>query len=391
MKETLLKGQKKTLHCVDQEDPDGLMKKIEFYIHAGTGKTGTSAIQGFFNANRSKLIKYHACLYPDFETNTFSGPQSGSKGQHNHCPVFRKENRDTCEERLREFIFWVKRTNFKKVIISCEFLMEQPELVQILSRVFQGEAEIHCVIIVYLRRQDNRYESGWKQSGIKKFRNIQEYIEHKELFWDNHLDIWADAFGLDNIVVHPYEKQQLKEGLIYDFLRIIGIDPLSEIWNEPGKNNLNINRGFTRDIMEIMYLNRDFYKKNKGNTVSDFFEQYLPDCYKKAPFELYSFLSPNERINILKRYSDMNEYIARKYLRRSNGVMFIDPWPQPDEPWVAYEGLTVEKVIPIFIQIMYNMDKRYNILERSVPEKSIKRAVQNYINGIITRVKSLNI
>jgi hypothetical protein len=367
------------------------MVKTEVYIHIGTGKTGTSVIQAFFNANRDKLIKNHVCLYPDFSSNTFTGSSSGGKGQHNHCSVFRIENRDTCEKRMMEFFTWIKRTNFRKVVISCEFLMRDFELVQMFSSVFKREANIRFVIIAYIRRQDFYYESAWKQWGVKRYENIQEYIEHSERSWDKNLDMWANAFGLENIVVHPYEKQQLKKGLVHDFLRIIGIDPLSEIWNEPEKNNLNINPGFSRDIIEIMHLNRDFYKKNKGNEMNDFFERYLPDCYKKAPFELYSILSPNERINILKRYSGMNEYIARKYLRRSDGVMFYDPWPQPDEPWELYEGITAEKIVPIFIQIMYNMDKDYNSPKNSVPEKSIKHTVQTYIARIKLLVKSLNI
>jgi hypothetical protein len=383
------RGQGKT--CVSGiVKKDGIMEKTEIYIHIGTGKTGTSAIQAFLNANRDKLIKNHDCLYPDFRSNTFTRLLSGSQGQHNHCPVFRKENWDTCEERMRDLLSWIKRTHFKKIVISCEFLMRNPEFVHLFSRVFQGDAGIRCVIIAYIRRQDFYYESAWKQWLHVRYENIQEYVERHTLYWDLYLDMWADAFGVENIVVHPYEKQQLPEGLTNDFLRIIGINPLSEIWNEPEKNNLNTNRGFTRDIIELMQLNRDFNKNKKDNRLNIFFDRYLPDCYRKEPFKSYSLLSPDQRIQLMKRYSGMNEYIARKYLKRSDGVLFYDPWPDLDEPWEAYGGLTIEKIVPIFIQIMYNMNKEYNFKKNSLKEKGIRHIVQNYITRIKFLIKSLN-
>ena len=37
---------------------------MDFFIHIGTGKTGTSAIQDFLDDHRADLIETFSCLYP---------------------------------------------------------------------------------------------------------------------------------------------------------------------------------------------------------------------------------------------------------------------------------------------------------------------------------------
>jgi hypothetical protein len=55
------------------------------YFHIGQLKTGTSAIQSFFNYNREKLSKDYKLLYPNFEDSNFD------KGiYHNHGDFLHK-------------------------------------------------------------------------------------------------------------------------------------------------------------------------------------------------------------------------------------------------------------------------------------------------------------
>ena len=82
----------------------------------------------------------------------------------------------------------------------------------------------------------------------------------------------------------------------------------------------------------------------------------------KAPFEEYSLFSPQERLEIINRYLPQYEIIAKKYLKRTDGKLFYEPLPDPGEPWKSYEGLTVEKIVPVYLQMMYTM-------ERTLPEK----------------------
>jgi hypothetical protein len=368
------------------------MEGIEVFLHIGSPKTGTSAIQAFFNANRKKLVTDHSCLYPNF-----NAPSFDTGMQHNHCLYLRSANPETITETIGNLIDVCRREKIHKLVISCEFLFHRTEYVKILSQALPGDGDIQCKVIAYLRREDHFIESSWKQWGIKKHRNIYDYISNVELKmeWDKLLDLWAQEFGVENVIVRVYEKQQLGKGLIDDFFRVIGIDYSSDTWNEPPKNNLNANFGFNRDILQIFHLNSDMFRDGDDNRLFNFFDQYLPDSFKKSPFEKYGLLSPKDRIGILTGFSAMNEYIARKYLKREEGNLFFEPLPEPDETWEPYEGLTVEKIVPVFTQVIFNMDCQIQKMDdqiqkmddriQKLEDRTLKRRMIKIIKKIGTK------
>jgi hypothetical protein len=360
------------------------MKGIEVFVHIGSPKTGTSAIQAFFNANRKKLVTDHACLYPNF-----NAPAFDTGLQHNHCLYLRSTNPKTIVKTIGNLIDICRRKKIHKLVISCEFLFHRTEYANILSQAFIQDTDIQCKVIVYLRREDHFLESSWKQWGLKTDPDIHHYIRNRNLIWDNYLDLWALEFGVENVIVRVYEKEQLGKGLIHDFFRLIGIDYSSDTWNEPLKNNLNTNFGFDRDILEIFHLSRDMFRDMDDNRLFNFFDEYLPESFKKVPFEKYGLLSPGDRAEILTEYSSMNEYIARKYLKRED--LFLEPLPETDEPWEPYEGLTVEKIVPVYTQVMYNMDKKNNLRKNSqkkrsagYPDQTCARRIKKWIRSIFS-------
>lgn len=330
--------------------------KQTVYIHIGSGKTGTSAIQAFLNFNREKLAKDYSCLYPNFNSLFFKKGQS----QHNHCHSFTMKDSSAIHNSLKSLINYSSKKGIAKIVISCEGYLAKPEIGVRMHHTLNQFNAVNCRIIAYLRRQDHWYESAWKQWGIKmkEYTNIKEFYQGKRIIWLDNLHQWSELFGKENIIIHPYEKMQLPDGLIPDFLRIIDIDYSADDWVEPPKTNRNENIGFSRDVVEILRLNRGMIINRHDNRLFDFFSEYLGDESKKAPYQSYSFLNPKQRLEILQMYEDMNRTIAREFLGRSDGKLFYEPWPDPDEPWEPCE-LTVEKIVPIFTQILFNMDIQY--------------------------------
>jgi len=331
------------------------MKK-ELYIHIGVQKTGTSAIQSFMISNREKLAQDYSCLYPDFQSPSFNGGTT-----LNHGPFFRNNNSDTILDSLHEMISYSNKKNIKKIILSWEVLYTNPQWAEIINEAVKDQRDIRCVVIAYVRRQDHWLESAWKQMGLKdkNFDSIHDYVYKYHIMWLDYFDKWADIFGKNNFIVHAYENEQLPDGLISDFFKILNIDIKDSNWVQPSSHNKNDNFGFHRDVIEILQLNRDFYKDNADNRLFNFFSEYLNDNYKKKPFEKYSLLSPQQRIELLEKYEPMNKIIAQKYMGKADGKVFYEPMPDPNEPWEPYEGLTVEKIVPIFTQVLFNMDTKY--------------------------------
>lgn len=360
---------------------------ITVYLHSGTGKTGSSAIQAFLNYNRENLLLHNSCLYPDFHSKTID---KGSNC-HNHCKsISKQEEKITIISDIHKAVDFCKKNGISTIVISCEGLFACPDIGESILRNFHSDPGLSFRIIVFFRRQDHFLESGWKQWGSKDFRfaSISEYCEHQKIRWLDNLREYDSIFGKENIIIHPYEREQLPDGLICEFLKMIGIRHSEHTWNEPPESNVNTNYGFNQDIIEILKLNRSFYKNVHDNTLLDFFYSTLPDTYQKKPYECYDLLSPKERIKILEKYDTMNQTIAREYLGRENGKLFFESLPDPDEPWEPYEGLTVEKIVPIFTTMLYNVDRRHNTRIAAIRKKKGGTSLRTFAARIKNRLLS---
>ena len=183
------------------------------YIHVGTPKTGTSAIQVFCSKNR-KLLKEKGVCYPNLGFD-FPGISSNRNG---HCEVA-----DQALEKLTGML-----DNFPVFVLSDEHIWNNKDITT--ERLLHykeklAEAGADMKIIVYLRRQDLLIQSYWAQQGKECMNtSFSDYIVSKKakyfkLDYDKRLEEMAAAVGRENIIVRVYEKQQYYGGnIISDFL-----------------------------------------------------------------------------------------------------------------------------------------------------------------------------
>jgi len=327
-------------------------QEVTLYIHIGMGKTGTSSIQNFLAGNHKVLWNLCSCLYPNMVMSDFL---NGSF--INHQKLFLADDIKSRKEKILTAVDFCRKHSRNKIIFSAEALFEDndgPALAKELSEI----PGVNLKIIVYIRRQDQWLESAWKEWGYKsnKYRDISHYIQQRDCNWLKALRRWEGAVGRARIIVRCYEKAQMPDGLIPDFFQTVGIDYNANKWR-PQKD---LFKGFKGDVMEVIFLNKRFCTGDSDTRLQGFFERNLDESFQKESFKSYSFLSPTEKISVLTRYESANQTIAREFLGRDDGVLFYEPWPEPNEPWEPYGGLTVEKVIPIFTQALCNMDDFYN-------------------------------
>lgn len=252
------------------------------------------------------------------------------------------------------------------------------------------ELDVNVKIICYVRRQDHHLESAWKQLG-HRLCSASEMVHHKSGWgrwrwtnWYERIAPWTDYFGKENIIIRPYEKEQLPKGIFSDFLDILNIDWKGEIKLE---READMNSGFSRDVMEVLSLNKDFYKIYPDQRLYNMFSQLLKSEYGKEPFESYNLLSPSQRIELLKEYEPSNQKLAREYLNREDGRLFYEPWPKEDDPWVPYEGLSIEKLVPIMTKMIYELYSRQQALEsRMRKQASTNSSFENPLYVMIRRL-----
>jgi hypothetical protein len=322
------------------------------YFHIGAPKTGTTAIESFFTLNRNLLTKL-GYLYPGTELDHHQIAQEMYDAIRSQSSINSNSN---CIKVLQE----IQNTDAHTIIISSDWFYSMGGALQLQQTIEQTLADSIAVkIIFYGRRQDYAYQSAYQQRlkpstrkpekvSISESLQDKKYLREFDYFYK--LDEWKKAFGKDAIIVRVYEKNQFyNNDLIQDFLHIIGLE-LTDNFQLPTEEQSNISMG--PDSMEFMRLiNLNTENKN----LQKYWLKSIMDIDRKNERTPFNLLSPHERLEIIQSFNESNQRVAREYLGREEGKLFYEALPDPDEPWEPYEGLTVEKVVPIFAQIIYNM------------------------------------
>jgi hypothetical protein len=189
----------------------GRSKKI--YIHIGTPKTGTSALQYFLLMNQSALEKRNV-LYPDhsLDNNLISSGQN----------ILVTTNRES-EEKKKLLIDLVSSSK-KDVLLSSEYFMFH---IEVIKELFPS-----ATIILYLRRADLYTLSAYGQ--LVKRSNRTEKLDTDSIFdiystIVSHMEEVFKLFDKEQIIMRPYEEVQFYGGSIYsDLLNVIGIKEIDE-------------------------------------------------------------------------------------------------------------------------------------------------------------------
>jgi hypothetical protein len=323
------------------------------YIHIGTHKTGTTAIQLFLSANRD-VLKTGGFLYPGA---TQACHELGLEIKERAFSEILADPASNLNRYLKE----INQSPLEKIVLSSEtFGHLTRDQISTMKKIIPARYTVK--IIVYLRRQDERLESGYNQM-VRQPENrlkttISGLIEQGELdrvLFDYYAFLlpWRDVFGQENIIVRCYEKEQLPEGICSDFCTCIGISADTEYRITRGR----VNESFHWDLIEWVRLCNIHCADDKN------FQQFLVNRLKEinsayAAGAQRHLLSPQQRNDIITRFGESNAKVAREYLNRPDGRLFYAPLPDPDEPWTVYEGLTAKKLAPLFFLFFYTMERR---------------------------------
>lgn len=240
-------------------------------LHIGTTKTGSKSIQTFLSSNRAVLAK-QGILFPKTMglVNQISAAiYSGGDAQN---PDLARQLGITNPEEYAKFAAGlpvalgaeIAEHQPQHVIISNEHMHSRlrsdynfKRLKQLLKLAgADGEVEV----VVYLRPQVEHvislYSTGLRH-GVKETpeKFIEGWIAKPESHYFNFkvlLDMWANAFGKDNLRVRSFQAvKQAENGVVGDFVKVIGFDPVQADVRFPHVANMSMGARAARIMQTI--------------------------------------------------------------------------------------------------------------------------------------------
>jgi len=275
-----------------------LLKKLKVFIHIGSTKTGSSAIQKLLSDNENKLLN-SGIFYPSVGRYSsahhllFACLHPSAHGLHPEFFVDVQDRLVLFREMIQEIISVAQFHNCHTILLSTEYLWGQFNnnvYTEILDSFLNHE--IH--LLASLRKPHDWLASSYIQ-GVKYgvFEDFLQWSDRKIFSKDfgfdffNVLNEWSSRIGVDRVHIDSYEEciasGNLLSGMfcseVFSGHVDLVFDPKLQINHSPGKEGLELLLALNKSNMEHvpkralshMILNK-FPKKNIGD--SNMFEGF---------------------------------------------------------------------------------------------------------------------
>jgi hypothetical protein len=344
----------------------------QIFLHIGTHKTGSTAIQKSLLKGKEKLrdekIVYLSQLPARKNIETLSVLDSDIISSSR-------------EFFLRKIAPYPASTRF---VMSYEGYsgdvfrgyLNSEIVAESLRRITEGcEVEI----IVFLRRQDLFIESMYTQTIHQgqtwSFNDFLTTFDNSSFNWYLLLSNYAKYFYKSRITVRRYEKKHLmNQNSVVEFAHIIDSNSLKSI-----ETNKNPNSGYTRDALELARLCLPHLSKTEKRKLRNI----LQATNTKPPFENHSFFNLNEREVFLSNFDYSNALIAKEYFLDSS-VNLFSKIKKSDYQQEDYRGLTLEAAIDVVIRMVSGLPEIEESKRISVMRK-ITDAGRTFSNNFFNR------
>ncbi|MGB1141424.1 MAG: hypothetical protein ACPG1A_11030, partial [Halioglobus sp.] len=318
------------------------------YVHVGTHKTGTSALQLFLSRNRRQLAQ-HGLSYPTlgctpegahhYIANALKGPP---------FPLIKPElSADEYLEGLRQELLSQTR-----VLVSSEIFMRllpgfKPALVEEMSALARlSEVAERVRPILYLRLQEDYLESFYRQTVLEQVKlSPEEFVEQRYLDYREICEQLEQVFGPGSPIVRVYDRSQFVEGNLFaDFLSIFAIRPDSRF----EASDLQANPTFDADAIEfrrqLNLLGLELQDATSFNAPLRRFSQQKLFGSEQGPHR--NFMGKPLRQKIRAQSAPINQYIAERL--PAHGALSGSPGElKRDSLVTTYTGLDAAAVCDI--------------------------------------------
>jgi hypothetical protein len=288
------------------------------YIHVGTHKTGTTAIQRFLAANAAVLAA-RGTHYPRAGRLSESFP-----GHHNAAfELFGDPRFDPALGTFAEIVAEIAASRAPRACISSEdleYLYRRPPLLAA-ARDALLAAGYRPVIVVYVRAQGDYLESLYAETvkfgGTLGFDAFVDDVLHRGVArfandwglpfqYSRIADGFASVFGDDGMIVRPYVRGRGAQAVIRDFVGIVA--PLARAEVSFQDAAFEHTRPSTGEV--IGWLCANSARALKSAAVEHVAERFASSSASQRPFRA---LSAQQRARVAARFADDNRALAARF------------------------------------------------------------------------------
>lgn len=324
----------------------------KLYIHLGTPKTGTTAIQEFMYRNHN-VMEERGISYPLFHYGKYTNRNGLFLSDYCHAIARKKdpiEQIPNANEMLEEIRASVEK--YPTTIVSNEgFWHTGQAFWKAFKRVMEQLGIDDYEFIVYLRRQDQFIASAWKQWIVVKNTEMPfaQFVREAGMryTWDYAQCFKTIMSAFDTpptFIVKVYDKKQfVDQDLIHDFLDIFGVK-----WDDTFKEIKLINQSLSFDMTEALRLSS--IKHNTTRAQNLFSLPLLMYVTKKYPDEknLNAF-SKEEYEALMREYQEGNAWVSKQFL--DGKALFSDVYVgnlwKPNEKRIQKVVKMLDYLIPV--------------------------------------------
>ena len=330
------------------------------YLHIGTPKTGTSAIQLFMFSNRNALEK-NGCYVPNFKM------KYPGIGQHRNAHWLIPAVKNDSDYNANLSHLKKIAEEYKTIYMSDEAIWNtcgfKPTFWEGLKKDLINTG-IELKVIVYLRRQDSYLYSYWAEQ-VRRGRvlasNIREYRATDPRVM-RHLNYYKyirkgimPQIDLSNISIGIYERNRFsgENGIIEDFLDRLGHMSVKADYQMPQRSN-NIS---LRDVvLEVRAkLNQIDEYKNDPEYINALLLKVQSRLEDEGRLKNRNTFFLNNREHFMEKFSGSNGKVASMLLGREDGTLFEDMKVEASEK----AEFSTEEIVLVCGYLIQEMQKGY--------------------------------
>ncbi|MCR5101376.1 MAG: hypothetical protein K6B41_08480 [Butyrivibrio sp.] len=362
------------------------------YLHIGTPKTGTTAIQDFLRNNDFVLEKNNYC-FPVFSVDFLDiGPNRNGQFLHYIASDNKPDEYYKCNNELKQYL-----KTYKNIILSDEgaWFWQKDDIWWKRVKEWAGNLGIQLKIIVYLRKQEELIDSMWNQKikGYKKWTASfdeflsSEYCNQLPLDYEKALSRIEKYIGIDNMIVRLYDFRSFYKGNICkDFLNALGLDITNEYNFEEKTSNISMPPEAV-EVKRMINSNCD-YQNTKG---VNFYMKVIREAYNEDDSNCVSskltMFSDEELTKIREKYGAGNKNVARRYMKENDEEFFLEEkvfckW-EPDDKKLLSESVRILAGSDLYLY------KQIQDLKQEIKElnKEVKNAKKGLIYNVYKKIK----